>query len=130
MTDEVRSALEHGKSVLDEHATRVAELERGRERLVLALGPLADAARATATEACRAAERSRSQQAALSELALELRQRLGVDPELGGLVERAAREAAGLLDTLSRSRRAARTTSRQLRRQVAALDKPSATDES
>ena len=101
MTEEVRSALGRSADVLDEHAARVAELERERERLVLALGPLSDAARAVATEVSRAAERNRSQRDALAELAQELRQRLGVDPELGGLVARATREAAELLDTLS-----------------------------
>jgi hypothetical protein len=130
MTDEVRSALEHGKGVLDDHATRVAELERERERLVLALGPLADAARTVATEAARAAERSRAQQGALSELALELRQRLGVDPELGGLVASAARQASELLETLAAlEARGAGDEAEQLRRQVAALTKSSATDE-
>jgi hypothetical protein len=131
MTDEVRSALEHGADVLDDHATRVAELERERERLVLALGPLADAARAVSAEATRAAERSRSQQAALAELSLELRQRLGVDPELGGLVARAAREAQDLLDTLAAlEARGAQVEAEQLRQRVAALTKPSRTEES
>jgi hypothetical protein len=101
MTEEVRSALGRSADVLDEHAARVAELERERERLVLALGPLSDAARAVAAEVSRAAERNRSQRDALAELAQELRQRLGVDPELGGLVARATREAAELLDTLA-----------------------------
>jgi hypothetical protein len=101
MTDEVRSTLSRSADVLDDHATRVAELERERERLVLTLGPLADAARAVASEVTRAAERHRAQQSALGELALELRQRLGVDPELGGLVARAAREASDLLDSLA-----------------------------
>jgi len=130
MTDEVRSALEHGKGVLDDHATRVAELERERERLVLALGPLAGAARTVASEAARAAERSRSQQAALAELALELRQRLGVDPELGGLVASAARQAAELLETLTAlEARGAGEEAAQLRRRVAALARPPKTDE-
>src|SRR5258706_16406123 len=101
MTEEVRRALGRSADVLDDHAARVAELERERERLVLALGPLADAARAVAAEGLRAAERNRSQRDALSELSLELRQQLGVDPELGGLGARAAREATGLPDTLS-----------------------------
>ena len=101
MTEEVRSALGRSADVLDEHAARVAELERERERLVLALGPLSDAARAVAAEVSRAAERNRSQQGALAELSQELRQRLGIDPELGGLVARASREAADLLDTLA-----------------------------
>ena len=60
MTDEVRNALGRSADVLDDHATRVAELERERERMVLALGPLADAARAVATEISRAAERSQN----------------------------------------------------------------------
>jgi hypothetical protein len=67
----------------------------------LALGPLSDAARAVTMEVSRAAERNRSQRDALAELSQELRQRLGVDPELGGLVARAAREAGELLDTLA-----------------------------
>jgi hypothetical protein len=122
MTDEVRSALGRSADVLDEHAARVAELERERERLVLALGPLSDAARAVATEVSRAAERNRSQRDALSELAQELRQRLGVDPELGGLVARAAREAAELLDTLSAlEARGAVAEAHELRARVAAL---------
>jgi hypothetical protein len=122
MTDEVRSALGRSADVLDEHAARVAELERERERLVLALGPLSDAARAVATEVSRAAERNRSQRDALSELAQELRQRLGVDPELGGLVARAAREAAELLDTLSAlEARGAVAEAQELRTRVAAL---------
>jgi hypothetical protein len=122
MTEEVRSALGRSADVLDEHAARVAELERERERLVLALGPLSDAARAVATEVSRAAERNRSQRDALSELALELRQRLGVDPELGGLVARAVREASGLLDTLAAlEARGAMTEAQELRARVAAL---------
>jgi hypothetical protein len=122
MTEEVRSALGRSADVLDDHASRVAELERERERLVLALGPLADAARAVATEVARSAERSRSQRDALAELALELRQQLGVDPELGGLVARATREAADLLDTLSAlEARGARNEARELRERVAAL---------
>jgi hypothetical protein len=122
MTEEVRSALGRSADVLDEHAARVAELERERERLVLALGPLSDAARAVATEVSRAAERNRSQRQALSELAQELRQRLGVDPELGGLVARAVREASGLLDTLAAlEARGAMTEARELRARVAAL---------
>lgn len=124
MTEEVRSALGRSADVLDEHAARVAELERERERLVLALGPLSDAARAVAAEVARAAERSRSQRDALAELAQELRQRLGVDPELGGLVARAAREAAELLDTLAAlEARGASSEAQQLRARVAALGK-------
>jgi hypothetical protein len=122
MTEEVRGALGRSADVLDEHAARVAELERERERLVLALGPLSDAARAVATEVSRAAERNRSQRQALSELAQELRQRLGVDPELGGLVARAVREASGLLDTLAAlEARGAMTEAQELRARVAAL---------
>lgn len=124
MTEEVRSALGRSADVLDEHAARVAELERERERLVLALGPLSDAARAVAAEVARAAERNRSQRDALAELGQELRQRLGVDPELGGLVARAAREAAELLDTLAAlEARGAGTEAQQLRARVAALGK-------
>lgn len=126
MTEEVRSALGRGADVLDDHATRVAELERERERLVLALGPLADAARAVANEVTRAAERNRTQRDALTELALELRQQLGVDPELGGLVARASREAADLLDTLAAlEARGAETEAQKLRSRIAALTKPS-----
>lgn len=121
MTEEVRSALARSADVLDEHATRVAELERERERLVLALAPLSDAARAVASEITRATERNRSQRDALSELAQELRQRLGVDPELGGLVARASREAAELLDTLAAlEARGGSTQAQELRAQVAA----------
>lgn len=124
MTEEVRSALGRSADVLDEHAARVAELERERERLLLALGPLSDAARAVAAEVTRAAERSRSQREALAGLAQELRQRLGVDPELGGLVARAAREAAGLLDTLAAlEARGAGAEAQELRARVAALGK-------
>jgi len=131
MTEEVRSALGRSADVLDDHAARVAELERERERLVLALGPLADAARAVASEVTRAAERNRSQRDALSELALELRQQLGVDPELGGLVARAHQEATDLLDTLSALHaRGAQNEARVLVARVAALAKPSSTDES
>jgi hypothetical protein len=87
----------------------------------LALGPLSDAARAVASEITRATERNRSQRDALSELAQELRQRLGVDPELGGLVARASREAAELLDTLAAlEARGASTQAQELRAQVAA----------
>lgn len=129
MTEEVRSALGRSADVLDDHATRVAELERERERLVLALGPLADAARAVASEVTRAAERSRSQRDALAELASEMRVQLGVDPELGGLVARAAREAAELLDTLAAlEARGAGTEARELRARVAALGAERATD--
>ena len=92
--------------------------------LLLALGPLSDAARAVAAEVARAAERSRTQREALAELAQELRQRLGVDPELGGLVARAAREAAGLLDTLAAlEARGAAAEAQELRARVAALGK-------
>jgi len=130
MTEEVRSALGRSADVLDDHATRVAELERERERLVLALGPLADAARAVANEVTRAAERNRSQQGALSELAVELRQQLGVDPELGGLVARASQEAANLLDTLAALQaRGAPNEARELLARVAELAKPSGTGE-
>jgi hypothetical protein len=131
MTEEVRSALGRSADVLDDHATRVAELERERERLVLALGPLADAARAVASEVTRAAERNRSGRDALSELSAELRAQLGVDPELGGLVARASREAAELLDTLSAlEARGAEGEARELRARVAALGKPPTPDES
>jgi hypothetical protein len=131
MTDEVRSVLGRGADVLDDHATRVAELERERERLVLALGPLADAARAVASEVTRAAESNRSQRDALAELSLELRQQLGVDPELGGLVARAAREAADLLDTLTALEvRGAHGEARELRARISALSKPSGTGQS
>lgn len=129
MTEEVRSALSRSADVLDDHATRVAELERERERLVLALGPLADAARAVASEITRAAERSHSQRDALNELALELRQQWGVDPELGGLVARAARETAGLLDTLTAlEARGAHGEARELRARIAALSGPGSAD--
>ncbi len=125
MTEDVRSALGRSTDLLDEHAAHVAELERERERLVLALGPLSDAARAVENEVARAAERSRLQREALSELAQELRQRLGVDPELGGLLARATREAAELLDTLAAlSARGAGAEAEQLRARVAALAKP------
>ena len=124
MTEEVRGALGRSADVLDEHATRVAELERERERLLLALGPLADAARAVALEVTRAAERNRTQQGALAELALELRQQLGVDPELGGLLARASREAADLLDTLSAlESRGAEGEARALRERLLSLGK-------
>ena len=130
MTDEVRSALGRSADVLDDHATRVAELERERERMVLALGPLADAARAVASEITRAADRARSQRDALSELSLELRQQLGVDPELGGLLARATREAADFLDTLSAlEARGAHGEARELRARIAALAGRSGTDE-
>ncbi len=122
MTEEVRSALGRGADVLDEHATRIAELERERERLVLALGPLADAARAVAGEVSRAAERTRSQRGALAELGATLREQLGVDPELGGLLARASREAQGLLETLAAlEARGAGDEARGLRERVAAL---------
>lgn len=124
MTEEVRSALGRSADVLDDHATRVAELERERERLVLALGPLADAARAVASEVMRAAERNRSQHEALAELSLELRQQFGVDPELGGLVARASREAADLLETLKAlESRGAHGEARELLARIAALSK-------
>ena len=84
-----------------------------------------------ASEVLRAAERNRSQRDALSELSLELRRQLGVDPELGGLVARAAREAAELLDTLSAlEQRGAQDEARELRARVAVLGKPSSTGES
>jgi hypothetical protein len=131
MTEEVKSALGRSADVLEDHASRVAELERERERLVLALGPLADAARAVASEVTRAAERHRAQRAALSELAVELREQLGVDPELGGLLARASREAADLLDSLAAlEARGAQSEMRELLARVAALGKSSATDES
>jgi hypothetical protein len=130
MTEEVRSALGRSADVLDDHAARVAELERERERLVLALGPLADAARAVASEVTRAAERNRSQRDALSELAVELRQQLGVDPELGGLVARGSREASELVETLSALKaRGADDEARELVARIAALTKSSGTDE-
>jgi hypothetical protein len=130
MTEEVRSALGRCADMLDDHAARVAELERERERLVLALGPLADAARAVASEVTRAAERNRSQRAVLSELALEMRQRLGIDPELGGLVARAARELSELLDTLSAlEARGAESEARELRALIAGPAKPNGADE-
>lgn len=130
MTEEVRAALGRCADMLDDHAARIAELERERERLVLALGPLADAARAVASEVTRAAERNRSQCSALSELALEMRQRLGVDPELGGLVARAARELAELLDTLSAlEARGAESEARELRSRIAGPAKQSGADE-
>lgn len=124
MTDEVRGVLGRSADVLDEHATRIAELERERERLLLALGPLADAARAVANEVSRSVERNRTQRDALAELALELRQQLGVDPELGGLLSRAEREAQDLLDTLSAlEARGAVGEARDLRERVAAIVK-------
>lgn len=130
MTDEVKSALGRSADVLDDHATRVAELERERERLVLALGPLADAARAVASEITRAAERGHSQRDALAELALELRQQLGVDPELGGLVARASREASDLLDTLAAlEARGAHGEARELRARIAALSAAGSAEE-
>lgn len=130
MTDEVRGALEHGADVVEGHATRVGELERERERLLLGLGPLADSARAVATEASLAADRVRAQQSALSELALELRSRLGVDPELGGLVARATREAKSLLETLTAlEARGAAQQAQQLRERVAALAAAGDTEE-
>jgi hypothetical protein len=116
--------------VLDDHAARVAELERERERLVLALGPLADAARAVASEITRAAERSSSQRAVLAELTLELRQRLGVDPELGGLVARASRELTELTGTLAAlEARGAEAEAAELRARISGLAKPGPTEE-
>jgi hypothetical protein len=130
MTEEVRGALGRCADMLDDHAARVAEIERERERMVLALGPLADAARAVAAEVTRAAERNRSQRDALSELALEMRQRLGVDPELGGLVARATRELSELLDTLSAlEARGAESEARELRARIAGPAKPDGADE-
>jgi hypothetical protein len=124
MTEEVRTALGRGADVLDEHSTRIAELERERERLVLALGPLADAARAVAAEVSRSAERNQQQRAALEGLSRELRQQLGVDPELGGLLARATREASELLDTLlALESRGAGHEARKLRERIAALSK-------
>ncbi|MDF3067640.1 MAG: methyl-accepting chemotaxis protein [Polyangiaceae bacterium] len=122
MTEEVRSALGRSADVLDEHAARVAELERERERLVLALGPLADAARAVASEVSRAADRGRAQREALSALTLTLREELSVDPELGGLLSRASREAQDLLETLSAlEARGAGDEARTLRDRIAAF---------
>jgi len=129
MTDEVRSALGRSADVLDDHATRVAELERERERLLLALGPLADAARVVAAEIARSAERNHAQRAALVELSVELRQKLGVDPELGGLVARASREAADLLETLAAlEARGAHGEAGELRARIAALSGPARLD--
>jgi hypothetical protein len=130
MTDEVRGTLGRCSDMLDDHAARVAELERERERLVLALGPLADAARNVASEVTRAAERNRSQRDALAELALEMRQRLGVDPELGGLVARATRELTELLDTLAAlEARGAESEASELRARISGVTKPNGTDE-
>jgi hypothetical protein len=130
MTEEVRSALGRSTDVLDDHAARVAELERERERLVLALGPLADAARAVANEVKRSAERTQAQRGALSQLALELRERLGVDPELGALTARAVREVGELLETLAAlEARGAQVEAQRLRDRVAALGKASGTEE-
>jgi hypothetical protein len=130
MTDEVRAILSRSADVLDDHAARVAELERERERLVLALGPLADAARAVASEITRAAERSSSQRAVLAELTLELRQRLGVDPELGGLVARASRELTELTGTLAAlEARGAEAEAAELRARISGLAKPGPTEE-
>ena len=124
MTEEVRTALGRSADVLEDHAARVGELERERERLILSLGPLADATRAVASEVTRAAERTRTQRDALAELAQELRQQLGVDPELGGLVARASREAADLLETLAAlEARGAEGEARKLRSRVAELGK-------
>lgn len=121
MADEVRGTLEHGVAVVDSHAARIGELERERERLLFGLGPLADAARAVATEAAGVTDRVHAQQGALSELARELRQ-LGIDPELGGLLARAAREATSLLETLSAlEARGAGEQAQQLRERVRAL---------
>lgn len=129
MTDEVRSALGRSADVLDDHAARVAELERERERLVLALGPLADAARAVASEVSRAADRNRSQRDALAELSLELREQLGVDPELGGLLSRAAREADELQTTLSAlESRGALGEARELRARIGKRGEPDASE--
>jgi hypothetical protein len=73
-------------------------------------------------EVSRAFERNRSQRDALADLAQELRQRLGVDPELGGLVARATREASELLDTLAAlEARGAATEAQALRTRVAAI---------
>jgi len=130
MTDEVRGTLGRCSDMLDDHAARVAELERERERLVLALGPLADAARNVASEVTRAAERNRSQRDALAELALEMRQRLGVDPELGGLVARATRELPELLATLAAlDARGAESEASELRARISGVTKPNGTDE-
>jgi hypothetical protein len=130
MTDEVRGALGRCADMLDDHAARVAELERERERLVLALGPLADAARAVASEVTRAAERNRSQREVLSQLALEMRERLGVDPELGRLVARATRELGELLDTLAAlEARGAESEARELRARISSRDEPDGADE-
>ena len=99
------------------HPAVVAKMVR-----VLALGPLADAARAVAAEITRAADRARSQRDALAELSLELRQQLGVDPELGGLLARATREASDFLDTLNAlEARGAHGEARELRARIAAL---------
>lgn len=131
MTEEVRGALGRSADVLDEHATRVAELERERERLLLALGPLADAARAVASEVGRASQRTQDQRGSLAKLALVLRERFGVDPELGALTARAAREAEVLLETLSAlSSRGADAEVAALRARLAKLDEAPATDES
>jgi hypothetical protein len=124
MTEEVRSALGRSADVLDEHAARVAELERERERLVLALGPLADAARAVAAEVSRAAQRSRAEREALTALGRALRDELGVDPELGGLLSRGSREAQDFLQTLSTlEERGATGEARALWERVAAFAK-------
>jgi hypothetical protein len=131
MTEEVRGSLSRTTDVLDEHAARVAELERERERLVLALGPLAGAARAVAVEVTTAAERNQTQLVVLDKLAEQLRDSLGVDPELGGLVARAAQEASVLLETLSAlEARGAQGEANKLREQLAALSGRPPADES
>jgi hypothetical protein len=131
MTEEVRGALSRTTDVLDEHAARVAELERERERLVLALAPLADAARAVAVEVATASERNQTQRGALGKLAQQLRESLGVDPELGGLVARAAQEATVLLETLTAlEARGAQSEAKKLREQLAVATGRPPADES
>jgi len=124
MTEELRSLLGRCENVLDEHAARVAELERERERWVLTLGPLADAARAVDADVSSALEQQRAGRGALAELTHDLRELLGVDPELGGLMARGERETQDLLSTLEAlEARGATEEAEQLRSRVTALAK-------
>ncbi len=125
MADELRGLLGRSVDVLDEHASRVTELEREREKWVLSLGPLVDAAREVDAEITRGLDHQRAEQAALAELGHDLRQLLGIDPELGGLVVRGAREADELLVTLTAlTERGATEETEQLLARLIALSKP------
>jgi methyl-accepting chemotaxis protein len=99
MSDEQRNLLARALDALEEHSALLAEVERDRDRCLVALAQLSEGTRNASGTLRRANEKSQLTSALLHELRTDFGELLGSDPEAA----RAMAEAAARLKTAADS---------------------------